>query len=121
MITDLKKGIRRNSAIAVVGAAASVLLFQISNYANQVGNKSFKLRKIHVWNAAAGALPFTLGAGAAGAYVAATPAFATVNNMDTLWEEEDLPDVEWAADMYVQAPAWAVGALNIQVEVEECG
>ncbi len=121
MITNLKAGTRRVSAVVNVAGAASVLLYQVSNFASQVGNKSVKLKKVHVWNAAAGNLPFTIGTGAAGAYVAATPAMLSLNNVDNHWEEAELPSGEWTADMYIQAPTWGAGALNVQVEVEEIG
>lgn len=121
MITSLKTGTRRTGAVVAIGVAVSVLLFQISNFATQIGTKSVKIRKLHVYNNGAGNLLFTLGAGAGGAYVASTPQFMAVNNLDNLWEEEDLPAVEWVADMYIQVPGWAAGALGAQVEVEEIG
>lgn len=121
MISSLKTGTRRTSAVTNVAGAASVLLYQVSNFANQIGTKSFKLRKLVIQNAAAGGLAVTLGTGAGGAYAALTPAFQAVNNIENIWTEAELPAVEWTADMYVQAPGWAAGALNVQVEVEEIG
>lgn len=121
MITDLKSGIRRTGPVTAVGVAASVLLFRIPNFASQLGTKTFVVRKLFVRNNAAGNLPFTLGTGAAGAYVAATPNFLALNNIENIWTEVELPNVEFAADLYIQAPTWAAGTLDAQVEVEERG
>lgn len=121
MISNLKAGTPRRSAVVNVAGVASVLLYQISNYGNQVGTRSVRVKKIMVQDVAAGGLWFTIGTGAAGAYVAASPSFRTVNNMDGEWSEAEIPFHEYFADIYVQAPGWAVGALNVQIEVEEIG
>lgn len=121
MITDLKAGTRRVGAVAAIAGAASVLLYQISNFANQVGTKSVKIKKLIVYNNGAGNQAFTIGTGAAGAYAAMTPQMLAINNIENVFTEDQLPVLEWTADMYIQVPGWAAGALAAQVEVEEIG
>jgi hypothetical protein len=103
-------------------AALAVVLFVISNYAGQIGTKSFIPRKIRVRNNAGGNLWLNLGTGVGGAFVARIPAIRVINNFDDVWQELNLPRVEFFASMtgWVDALV-AGGSLDIQVEAEENG
>ena len=105
--------------LLVANAAA---VFQISNFAQQVGTKSLRLKKLFYQNAAAGALWISIGTGAGAGYADLIPPVRSLNNLNGGWLETELPDVESFADV----TAWidvlvAGGAMLVQLEVEEIG
>ncbi|MDD4967297.1 hypothetical protein [Halothiobacillus sp.] len=122
MLTELRKGIVRQGAVvnlAAAGAAAAAAVYQVSNFNQQLGTKSFKALKLKVRNNAAGDTWVNIGTGAGGAFAATMPAKRILNNMD---EEFDLGGVEHFADMTVFADALAIGtSLDLQAIVEEVG
>ncbi len=99
--------------------AAAVIVFQLSNFAQQIGTKSFILRKLTVRSNASGILWLNLGTVAAPTMY---PPFRIQNNMDQVWDDEELPAVELFADMIAWTDVMAAGgSLDLQVEVEERG
>ena len=123
MEAQLNRGVRVPSGVTNMAAAATgVAVFQVSNFAQQIGTKSFKVKKLIVENIAGGTGWFSLGLGLAGAFVANMPAFWIVNNMTNVFEEADIPDVEYFADLCASVAVLAAGgSVNVQVEVEEIG
>jgi hypothetical protein len=122
MLTELRKGIERQGAVvnlAVAGVAAAVAVYQVSNFNQQLGTKSFKALKLKVRNNAAGDTWVNIGTGAGGLFVATMPPKRIINNMD---EEFDLGGVEHFADMTVYPDALGAGtSLDVQAIVEEVG
>lgn len=109
--------------LALASIANPPPIFQVSNFAQQIGTKSFKPRKIRIMNNAAGATTINLGTGiTAGTFVPRFPAVNTLNGLEEEWVEVELPEVEFFADMTAFPTAVALGGtIDIQVEVEECG
>lgn len=109
-----------NLAAALVANAVNV--FIISAFAQQIGTKSFKPRKLRVQNVAGGACWLALGTGVGAGFVAMLPPVRVLNNMDNIWQEVELPEVDFFATMTTWVDVLAAGgALNIQVEAEETG
>ncbi len=125
MRADLASGIRVPGNVinlALAGAANALPIFQQSNWANQVGTKTFKLKKLMVRNLNAGNNFLQVGTGVAGAFVNRIPPIMTVNNMDQEFTEFDLPDYVFAQDCTAFPVALvAGGSMDVQVEVEEIG
>lgn len=122
MITELLKGIERKGAVVNLAAALvanAVAVYQVSNFNQQIGTKSFKAKKLIVRNNAAGNCWVSIGTGVGGAFGATCPAQQSLNN---LTETFDLEGVEHFADMTVWVDAIvAGGALDFQAVVEEIG
>lgn len=120
MDTELKKGVRLQGPVTVLnaaGVAAAVPIFQQSTYANQIGTKTFRLKRIKGLNAALANTLLHIGTGVGGTFVDAIPPLLTMNGLNFDFVEGDIPDVEWSADM----TAYPVAAtVTCQVEVEEC-
>jgi len=123
---DLKKGTRVagnvvNLAAANVGEAGAIPIFQQSNWANQVGTKSFRIKRLKIRNNAGGGNFISIGTGVGvGVFVDRIPPIMTVNNMTDDWGEGDLPEYVFLADCTACLVAVAAGgSLDVQVEVEE--
>lgn len=123
MDTQLGKGVLvTGNSVNMAVAATGVAIFQQSNFAQQIGTKSFKVKKLRVRNNAANDCWLSLGTGIAGAFVANMPPFRVINNMDNEWQEISIPQLEYFADLTASVDALAVGSsLDVQVEVEELG
>ncbi len=125
MLTQLERGVIRQGPVtnlALAAAANATVIYQVSNNANQVGTKSFRLKKLLVRNNAGGALWLSVGTGVAGAFANAIPPVRVLNNIDNPWQEVEIPGVEFFADMTAFPDALiALGSLDVQAEVEERG
>lgn len=126
METQLERGVLVPGAVinlpAPGGAINAAAIFQVSNFAQQIGTKSFKPRKLLVRNNAGGICWLSLGTGVGGAFVNGLPPVRVLNNIDSSWQETELPEVEFFADMTAFADALlAGGSLDVQVLVEEIG
>ncbi len=125
METMLDRGYRVSGAVvnlAAVGVANATAIFTISNSNQQIGTKSFKPRKLRVRNNAGGNCWLALGTGVAGAFAATLPQVRVLNNMDSVWQEVELPEVQHFLTMTAFPDALvAGGSLDVQVEVEEIG
>lgn len=122
----LDKGYRVTGNIvrlALASIANPPPIFQVSNFAQQIGTKSFIPRKIRIMNNAAGATTIMLGTGiTAGTFVARYPAINTLNNLEGEWQEVELPEVEFFADMTAFPVAVVLGGtIDVIVEAEEKG
>lgn len=116
-----KGGVLRSGAVvnlAAAGAANAAAVYQVSNFAQQVGTKSFKIKRLLVQNDGGGNCWLSIGLGIPG--VANMPALFSVNNLDAVWD--NLPEVEYFADVTMWPDALpGGGTLNVQVEIEEIG
>jgi len=122
MLTELNKGIIRQGAVVNIAAAATATtLYQVSNNANQIGTKSFKLKKLMVRSNGSGDVWLSIGTGLGGAFLASYPAIRVLNNIDNEWQEVEIPNIEFFADMTGSIPVLPAGSLDIQAEVEEIG
>lgn len=123
--TMLDRGVRVSGGVVNMAAAAAanaVAIFQVSNFNQQIGTKSFIPKKLRVRNNAGGDLWLSLGTGVAGAFVDALPPVRVTNVMDDSWQEFELPAVEFFEDMTAFPDALiAAGEIDVQVEVEEFG
>jgi hypothetical protein len=122
METDFERGVLRSGNVINQPnplVAAAVVIFQVSNFAQQIGTKSYIPKKLLLRNNAGGILWLSLGTVAAPALY---PPLRIQNNMDANWQEFELPRVEFFADMIAWTDVMvAGGSLDIQVEVEERG
>ena len=122
MITELSRGIERTGAVVNLAAALvanATAVYQVSNFNQQLGTKSFKAKKLKVRNNAAGNCWVSIGTGVGGAFVASCSAKRSLNDLD---DEFDLGGVEHFADMTVWVDALAAGgSLDFQAVVEEIG
>jgi hypothetical protein len=119
---DLAKGIRRTGPVTTLGAAAvanAAAVYQISNFAGQVGTKSVRLKKVMARTAGLAADILHIGTGAGGTFADLIPAINLLAGSDAEWQEVELPGVEAYAD--ITAYGEAVGAHIVQLEVEEIG
>ena len=119
-MTGLLEGVLRDGGTVNTNVlvAVGVVCYRISNWANQVGTKSFILKKLWVRNNAAGAGFFSLGIGLAPC-VPIIPPLYLLNNIDN---EFDLPPVEVWADLTCGLAALvAGGTIDVLVTVEERG
>jgi hypothetical protein len=122
----LDKGYRVTGNIvnlALASIANPPPIFQVSNFGQQIGTKSFIPRKIRIMNNAAGATTIMLGTGiTAGTFIPRYPAINTLNGLEGEWQEVELPEVEFFVDMTAFPVAVVLGGtISIQVEVEEKG
>lgn len=122
MLAELIRGIiRQGTLVNIAVAATPAALYQVSNNANQIGTKSFKLKKVMARNNGGGAIFLSLGTGLGGAFAAVLPPVMLVNNMDNEWQEVEIPNVEFFVDLTATLPVLAAGSVDIMVEVEEMG
>ena len=119
---DLRKGIRRAgpvTTLGVAGVANAAVIFQVSNFAQQIGTKTVRLKKILARPAAGAGDQLFIGTGAGGTFVSLIPAVNLVGGMDNGWQEIELPEAESSAD--ITAYGAAVANNIVQLEVEEVG
>ncbi len=125
METQLERGLLVPGAVVNIAAAAAAnatVIFQLSNFGQQIGTKSFKLRKLMVRNNGGGTLWLEVGTGVAGGFAQVIPPVRVMDNLDSSWQEIEMPDVELFADMTAFPDALlAGGSVDVQVEVEEVG
>jgi hypothetical protein len=120
-VLQARKGVRLQGNVVVMnlaGAANAFAIFQLSNYAAQVGTKTFRIKRVKGLNGAGADTDIHIGTGVGAAFVAALPPLHTINGFNFDFVEADLPEVEFAADMTCYPD---VATVTIQVEVEELG
>jgi len=94
-------------------------LFQISNFAQQVGTKTYRLKRILANNYAGADVWLSIGTGlGAVLFAQVLPLIRLVNNFNGAINEDDIPEVEFAADI---TGFVTVANCEVQVEVEEVG
>ncbi len=124
METMLETGYRVSGAIvnlAAAGAANAGNIFIVSAFAGQIGTKTFIPKKLMVRNNGGGGLWLAVGTGVGGAFVARYPQLWIPNNIDSYWQEVELPRVEFVLTMTAYPVALPAGSLDVLAEVEELG
>jgi hypothetical protein len=103
--------------LAAAGAAAAAVVFALP--VGLLGTKSVKIRKVNLFNNAAGNTQVLVGTGVAGAFVALLPALDSLNSLnDSYGPETDLIQAESFANITAYPAALAAGtSINIQLEV----
>jgi len=110
------RGIRKSSAIITVAAAATPEnLYLIS--AGGTISRTVILRKILCYSNVGNAV-VDIGTGLAAAFANIIPSILVVNTFDTEWTEDEIPEVEVAANLTVQS---SVLGVMVMVEIEEIG
>jgi hypothetical protein len=80
--------------------------------------RSAIIRKLRVRNRNAGATVVQIGTGLGGALVEAMPGFTVLAGLETEIPEEQLPEVEFFANITCQATVAGVAPADVQVQVE---
>lgn len=113
--------------LAAIGAAAAVVIFTIPVLAGQlVGTKSVKIRRVNLYNNAAGNTQVLVGTGVGGVgagFIPLLPALDSMNGLfDSYGPETDLILAEAFANITAYPVALAGAAsIDIQLEVIICG
>ena len=122
MNTKTQQGVRLQGPFVLMNAALVAncfTLFQISNFAQQVGTKTYRLKRILANNYAGADVWLSIGTGlGAVLYAQVLPLIRLVNNFNGAINEDDIPEVEFAADI---TGFVTVANCEVQVEVEEVG
>jgi len=111
-----------NLNLAAIGNAA--IVFTIPVLVNQLlGTKSVKIKKVSLYNNAAGATQVIIGTGQGIGFLPLLPALDSFNGlMDTYGEQTDLIEAEAFADITAYPVALGVGtSIDIQLEVAIIG
>jgi len=121
MLLDLLRGVRLQGNpinMNAAGVANAFTIFQVSNWANQVGTRTYRLKRVKGYNNAGADTLVFIGTGVGAAFVQLLPELYTIVTMNFDFVENDLPDVEFNIDL----TAYPVAAtVRIQVEVEVVG
>ncbi len=106
--------------LAVAAAAGAAVVFTIPVLAGQlIGTKSARIKKVILRNNGAGNTTVTIGNGVGGAFVALLPALDSLNGLNDIYTEADLPPVEsWANITAFPAALGAGTSIDIQLELE---
>lgn len=126
MVTDLLAGRRLAGAMVNIvppgGVANAVAIFTQSTFAQMLGTKTLKLKKVRWRSNAVGAQVWLhIGTGVGAGFLDLIPPIRTLNNMDGQLMETELPSQEAAATITAYPDAFAAGSFDIGVEVEEIG
>ncbi len=118
-------GIRTRGPVTNLAAAAvanAAVIFQISNFTQLQGTRSAVIKRLLFWNNAAGNTTLSIGTGAGAGFAAALVPLVTLNGLNGVFDEDDLPQEEFFADITAFPLALAGGSsIDIQVEVAERG
>ena len=122
MRTATEQGVRIQGPRVAMNAALvanTFTLFQVSNFASQVGVKTYRIKRILAVNYAGADTWLYIGTGLGLALFAQVmPRIRLVNNFNAAVNEDDIPDVEFAADI----TAFVDNATcEVQLEIEEVG
>lgn len=124
-VMQARKGVRLQGNVVEMdqqGVANAFAIFQVSNFAAQIGTRTFRLKRIKGYNAGLADTLIHIGTGAAAPYPHLIPPLYVITLMNFDFVEFDLPEAEWSVDMTCFADAATVAnPVWIQVEVEELG
>lgn len=115
------RGVRLQGGVInmnLAGVANAFAIFQLSNFGQMVGVKTFRLKRIKGISAAGANTDIHIGTGVGAFFVPMLPALHTFNGLNFDFVEDDLPEVEFAADMTCYPD---IANVTVQVEVEEIG
>jgi len=127
-VMQARKGVRLQGPVVEmttqgVANAINNLLFQVSNYAAQIGVRTFRLKRVKGYNEGLADTIIHIGTGSgAGVFAHMIPPLYIISLMNFDFVEADLPEVEWTVDMTCYPDAATVAnSVWIQVEIEELG
>ena len=120
------QGVRLTSPVATIVApliAGVQTLWQQSNWVNQLGAKTAKIKRLKVTNGGLANTWLYIGTGLTAPTFVRAFRLRIIAGMNDDYEEGDLPDVEFAADITVWADAAAAAPNEVEVraEIEEIG
>ena len=121
MGTELLEGRRVTGPVTNLAAAAAANATAIyTRPTSFVGTTSAVLRKLMVRaNAVGGAVWLQVGTGVGGAFANLIPPVRILDNLDSEWQEVELPAVEAFATITAFPTTLPAGSLDVQIEVEE--
>jgi len=115
-IDDKPRGIRKHSQVIVAPVTgAAIALYQLT-----LGGQNPRtaiVRKVMIYSAV-GNVTVTIGLGLAGAFAAILPPFYALNLFDSEWTEDEIPEIEVAADITVESD---IAGPLVMIEIEEIG
>lgn len=122
MVTDIKKGVRLDGVLVTLNAALVANrfnLFEISNFATQIGVKTYRIKKMHACNYSGGDTWLYVGTGLQpAAFVQRLVRIRLVNNFDGDVDPSLFSDAEFGADI----TAFVDNATcEVQIDVDEIG
>ncbi len=123
-VMQARKGVRLQGPVVVIntaGNAPTFTIFQVSNFAAQVGTRTFRIKRIKGINQAGAVSIVSIGRGTGAGFVAMIPPLNTFNGLNFDFVENDLPEQEWNIDMTAWASVVGANFVTIQVEIEEIG
>lgn len=122
---DLLAGRRRIGAVvnlAAAGVANAAPILTLSTFAQMLGTKTLKIKRLKVRSNGVGADTWLhVGTGAGGTYAEGITPLRIINNTTQDFAEGDLPQRELAATITAYPDAVGAGSLDVQIEAEECG
>lgn len=125
MTVDYLAGKRKQGAVvnlAAAGVANAAVIFTTSTFAGMQGAKTLVIKRLKIRSNAVGADTWVhVGTGVGGAFVEGIPPLRLINNTTIDFAENDLPQVEFNANLTAFPDAVGAGSVDIQVEVEERG
>jgi len=125
ILTGYDKGVRIPGPVtnlAAIGVANAAVIFQISNFAQLVGTKSVIIKRIKMWNNAAGNTTVIIGTGAGAGFAQLLVPLYIINGMTDDYPEGDIVEAEAFLDITAYPVALlAGGSIDIQIEVSEIG
>lgn len=120
-ILNVNQGVKRTGSLITLSTAAvagAQAVYEISNYAGQIGTKTLKLRKISVLDTSAGGTLVHFGTGTTSAVTELIPAVRTVANQNVIVTFDEGESPVFTDDIMAYADAVDV---QVQVDVEEIG
>jgi hypothetical protein len=123
MLLNTKDGIVISGPVvnlAAAGVANAAVVFTVPVLAGQfIGTKSLQIRRVNLYNNAAGTTQVLIGTGVAGTFVALLPALDSINALnDSYGPNTDLVAAEAFANITAYPVALGAGtSIDIQVEV----
>ncbi len=123
---DLLAGRRRVGPVTDLGAAGvanAVTIFTLSTFASMMGAKNVRIKRLKLQSLAVGVDTWVhIGTGlTALTFVAMLPPLRLVNNTTNDYPEDDLPQVEFNANITAYMDNGIAASVVAQVEVEEIG
>jgi len=120
-VMQARKGVRLQGGVITMDTATatpSFLIFAVSNYAAQIGVRTFRIKRIKGINNAGVNTEIHLGTGTGAGFLDSIPPLQTFDGLNFDFVEADLPEVEWNVDMTGYTDT---ATIILQVEIEELG
>ena len=108
-----RKGLRKVSATVSHVAAATP-----ANQYLLTAGRTCVIRKLIVRNRSGANVWVDIGTGLGVAFVRSGPSFYAINGTINIWTEEEIPEVEFSANITAQVSAAAAAPADVEVTVE---